>query len=151
MKSWEPTSRRRAVPIAFAGLHASLESSAASLHILHPAFRLRHKARYMRQSWARGTGYFRIDAGTFSLVGPAPLDQERTCVSGQVGPGHELQAPVSCSRNLQLASGLLLVGFRRVPVVGRRCNHGRVLEATKEASHKIQSPCWRPRSWILAG
>ncbi|CAJ1334070.1 unnamed protein product, partial [Effrenium voratum] len=31
-----------------------------------------------------GTGYFRFDAGTLSLVGPAPLVQERTCVSGQV-------------------------------------------------------------------
>ena len=30
-----------------------------------------------------GNGYFRVDMGTLNLVGPAPLYQERTCVSGQ--------------------------------------------------------------------
>ena len=50
-----------------------------------------------------GTGYFRFDAGTLSLVGPAPLVQERTCVSGQarcqpnIGIGGYLQLCVARS------------------------------------------------------
>ena len=86
VKTSEPTSRRRAAPIAFVGLHASLGSSAACLHRAIRGFD--HKM--FTCCWTRGTGYFRIDAGTFSLVGPAPLDQERTCVSGQVGPSERI-------------------------------------------------------------
>ena len=80
-------SRPRVAPIGFVGLRESSESSATWLIIAGLAPGIHKEAsRFCECSCGlQGTGYFRIDAGAFSLVGPAPLDQERTCVSGQVG------------------------------------------------------------------
>lgn len=52
-----------------------------------------------------GLGHFRVDMGTLNLVGPAPLYQERTCVSGQAGPERrtsEAYSSVGCKNSASI-------------------------------------------------
>eukprot|EP00969_Alexandrium_andersonii_P304765 13471707-Alexandrium_andersonii.AAC.2 len=106
---------------ACGGACSMLETTLAASHVLHGCFVVRGFPSLYMVAPEDSPG---VDLGTLELIGPAPLEQHRTCVSGMTCEVGALRGRHLSEDRLTEIAGFRLAQDRPAPASARRADVG---------------------------